>query len=381
MRRWTWLRRVIPAGMGGLLALSAVASSTVELRTVPEVSTPPLVGFSFSPWAVSWASGQTPTQALGTLLERLHPDVVRLPVYWSEVEPSPGQFDFTTLDDLLATVTDYDQTAQRPARVLLVVGARNINYPELRLPGWLSASAGEHLSTLYRSSAYQEYLRTSFSRLASIPILYAWQIENEPLDNVSTDRDDPVALSGRIVSAEMSLLRSIDRQHPAVVTTYNSSHLALDEKGASPLAWLYALFSGPKPAGHPSRALQLGDVLGLDVYVVTPSTPLSEDSAIERIGWKAETIEYWAQKARASGRSLWLTEMQAGPWANAPGFTTTDLVLSADLYRDRGASLVLLWGVEGWLHSDQWMRAGLRAVAILRATSDPACAFSTRHPC
>ena len=129
------------------------------------------------------------------------------------------------------------------------------------------------------------------------------------------------------------------------------------------------------------QALQLGDVLGLDVYVVTPSTPLSEDSAIERIGWKAETIEYWAHKARASGRSLWLTEMQAGPWANAPGFTTTDLVLSADLYRDRGASLVLLWGVEGWLHSDQWMRAGLRAVAILRATSDPACASSTGHPC
>src|SRR5207249_4905946 len=321
----------------GLLALSALASSTVELRTVPEVSTPPLVGFSFSPWAVSWASGQTPTQALRTLLDRVKPDVVRLPVYWSEVEPSPGQFDYTPVDDLLDTVTAYDATAPRPARVLLVVGARNINYPELRLPGWLSPSAAANLSTVYRSSEYQEYLRTSVARLASLPILYAWQIENEPLDNVTTDRADSVAVSARMVSDELALLRSIDRQHPAVVTTYNSSHLTLDQRGASPLAWLYSLFSGPKPAGHPARALQLGDVLGLDVYVVTPNTPLTEDTAIERIVWKADTIDYWAQQARAAGRSLWLTEMQAGPWSNAPGFTPTDLVLSADLYRDRGA--------------------------------------------
>jgi hypothetical protein len=381
MPQRTWLRG-ISAGISGLLALSAVASSTVEVRTVPEVAVPPLVGFSFSPWAVSWASGQTPSQALRTLLRRLQPDVVRLPVYWSEVEPSPGEFDFTTVDEMLDTVTDYDRTSVREARVLLVVGARNINYPELRLPGWLSDSEAAHLSTLYRSTAYRDYLRTSFSRLASVPIVYAWQIENEPLDDVTTDRSDSVAINSQIVTSEMALLRSIDRQHPAVVTTYNSSHLTLDLKGASPLAWFYSLLGGgPKPAGHPARALQLGDVLGLDVYVVTPSTPLTEDTAIERIGWKADTIDYWAQQARASGRDLWLTEMQAGPWANAPGFTPTDLVLSADLYRDRGASLVLLWGVENWLYSDQWMRAGLHAIAILRSTSDPVCPAATGRHC
>jgi hypothetical protein len=382
MVQWAWLKRVVPVGISGLLALSAFTSSTATLKTVPEVETPPLVGFSFSPWAVSWASGQTPPQALRTLLDRIHPDVVRLPVYWSEVEPSPGQFDFTAVDDLVATVSEYDQSAARRSRILLVVGARNIDYPELRLPGWLSEGAATHLASLYGSSTYREYLRTSFARFASLPLLYAWQIENEPLDNVTSDRSVSVAVSSRIVSAELGLLRSIDRQHPAVVTTFNSSHLTLDQKGASPLAWLYSLFSvGPRPAGHPAAALQLGDVLGLDVYVVTPSTPLSQDDAIERIGWKAETIDYWAQKARASGRSLWLTEMQAGPWANAPGFTPTDLALSADLYRDRGASLVLLWGVEGWLHSNQWMRAGLHAVAILRSASDPVCTPAVGHRC
>lgn len=367
--------------VGCLLAVMGVASSPVEVRTFPESQDPPEVGFSFSPWAVSWAAGETPTQALRTLLEQLEPDVVRLPVYWSEVEPSPGEFDFTSIDDLIQTVEAYDATAERPARVLLVVGARNLSYPELRLPGWVSESAASDLVRLYRSASYREYLRRSFERLARIPVLYAWQIENEPLDNVTTDRQGSVALSAAIVSTELKLLRSIDRQHPAVVTTFNSSHVALDKKGASPLAWFYALIAGPKPAGHPARALELGDVLGLDVYVVTPSTSLSQDSAIERIDWKAETIDYWSQKAHASGRSLWLTEMQAGPWADAPGFTPTDLILSADLYRDRGASLVLLWGVEGWLHSNQWMRAGLRAIRLLRSTSDPVCTPTIGHPC
>ncbi|HYM50708.1 MAG TPA: hypothetical protein VET65_09065 [Candidatus Limnocylindrales bacterium] len=358
-----------------------MASAPAQIQALPEASSPPLVGFSFSPWAVSWAAGETPTQALRTLLDRLSPDVVRLPVYWSEVEPSPGDFDFTTIDDLVQVVTDYDTTATRQTRILLVVGARNISYPELHLPGWVSQGAVRNLKTLYASREYTQYLTTSFEQFAPLPILFGWQIENEPLDNVVSDQSGSVAVPSAIVSSELKLLRKVDRVHPAVVTTFNSAHVSLDKRGSGPLAWLWNLLPGPKPAGHPARALQLGDALGLDIYVVTPSTPLSQDSAIERIGWKADTIDYWSQQSRASGRSLWITEMQAGPWAQTSGFTTTDLIVSADVYRDRGASLVLLWGVEGWLHSNQWMRAGLHAIHILRSTTDPVCRPAVGRPC
>jgi hypothetical protein len=381
MGRWNWLRGACPAGLSCLLALTGVASTAVQVQTIPEVSTPPLVGFSFSPWAVSWAANQTPPQALQILLDRLQPDVVRLPVYWSEVEPSPGQFDFTTVDDLIDTVTRHNLISSRETRVLLVVGARNISYPELHLPGWVSAAAAQNITRLYTSTDYRQYLTTSFRRFAALPTLFGWQIENEPLDGVATEVVSAGAVPSNVVSAELKLLRAIDSAHPAVVTTFNSSHVTLDQKGSGPLAWLYALLPGPKPAGHPAKTLQLGDALGLDLYVVTPTTPLSQDSAIERIDWKADAIGYWSQKSRASGRELWITEMQAGPWLDTTGFTTTDLIVSADVYRDRGASLVLLWGVEGWLHSNQWMRAGLRAISILRSTSDPVCKAPVGHPC
>jgi hypothetical protein len=122
----------------------------------------------------------------------------------------------------------------------------------------------------------------------------------------------------------------------------------------------------PKPVGHPLPTLGLGDVLGLDLYVVTPSTPLTDAGAVERIRWKEEALEYWVRRAGSVGKQLWVTEMQASPWNETTGFTADDLVASAHLYRRGGASVVLLWGVEGWLSDPGWMAAGKQAVHILR---------------
>ena len=332
--------------------------------------TPPLVGFSFSPWAVSWASGQTPRSALALLLERLHPDLVRLPVYWSEVAAQPDRFDFTSLDGLVETIRAYNRalpSTARPARLLLVVGGRNLVYPELRVPGWVSAGDQKNLRDLYSRKPYRGYLSASFKHFAGLPELYGWQIENEPLDDVTTDRSSSVALPALTVDSELLLLRSIDRRHPAVITTFNSSHVTLDEKAAGSLGWLYRMLPGPRPAGHPLEALQLGDALGLDLYVVTPSTPLQQDPAWERIAWKAQTLDYWSERAKAAGKALWITEMQAAPWAATVGFTTQDLEDSARSYRGR-ATVVLLWGVERWLYDGPWMEAGERAIATMRSS-------------
>jgi hypothetical protein len=163
-------------------------------------------------------------------------------------------------------------------------------------------------------------------------------------------------------------LRTFDGVHPVVVTTYDSSHVDLDRVGASPLAAVYQYLPLiPKPVGHPMPTLGLGDVLGLDLYVVTPSTPLSDAGVAERIGWKEEALEYWVRQADSVGKQLWVTEMQAAPWYETTGFTINDLLASAYLYRHGGASVVLLWGVEGWLSDPDWMAAGKQAVHILRA--------------
>src|SRR5439155_24319742 len=142
------------------------------------------------------------------------------------------------------------------------------------------------------------------------------QAENEPLDNVDAGGGGSVDLPAQEVASEISLLRSFDGVHPIVVTTYNSAHVDLDRVGASPLGTLLGyLPTIPKPAGHPLPTLRLADVLGLDLYVVTPSTPLDDAGVNERIRWKAQALAFWARLATAAGKELWVTEMQAAPWA------------------------------------------------------------------
>jgi hypothetical protein len=323
----------------------------------------PLVGFTFSPEAL--APGTEPTSALRELLWRLAPDIVRLPVYWESVAPTPGAVDFSDVDSLVSTVNAYDSAStHHHARVVLVAGVRNVLTPEVHVPDWAQSTAA--LQTLVASHTYRQYLLLTFKRYAKSPLLYGWQIENEPLDSTNPDLGD-VDLSASEVQSEIQLLRRVDPVHPIVVTTYDSAGVNLDKVQGSRWEWLWNMLPFvAHPAGHPGAVLQLGDALGLDVYVVTPTTPLSQGTPLERIGWKAQALDYWALRAAQSGKSLWITEMQAAPWLNTDGFTTDDLLASASLYRSTGAEMVLLWGVESWLDSPAWMTAGRTAIATLR---------------
>ena len=259
------------------------------------------------------------------------------------------------------------QKGSRRTDVVLVVGARNLVYPEVHLPAWLDTKNVHKLETLLKTTGYRRYLDTTFRRYASLPMLRAWQVENEPLDNASVNQVTSGALPASMVRSEIDLLRSIDLVHEVVVTTFNSSHVTLDLRAASPLGWLYAHLPGAKPAGHPSQALTVGDTLGLDLYVVTQATPLQTTSPSTRIAWKEESLDYWQSQASKHGRALWVTELQASPWFGTSGFTVSDLLSSALAYRGHGVSVYLLWGVEDWLNSPDWMQAGITSIKLLRS--------------
>jgi hypothetical protein len=343
----------------------AAAFPTRAVDPAPAPLNPPLVGFSFSPAAVP--SGVDPEQGLAALLSTLQPDVVRLPIYWSTVAPTPTSLDYAEVDRLIAIIGRHNaRKGSRHTQVVLVVGARNFVYPEVHLPDWLDTKDVHKLDKLLKTPIYRRYLESTFRRYASLSILRAWQVENEPLDNASLNQLTTGALPASTIRSEVDLLRSIDLVHEVVVTTFNSSNVALDAREASPLAWLYARLPGAKPAGHPAQAMTMGDTLGLDLYVVTESTPLDVTTASTRIAWKEETLDYWQARAQNHGRSLWVSEMQASPWNGTTGFTPNELVLSALAYRGHGVSAYLLWGVEEWLDSPEWMEAGITAIGLLR---------------
>ena len=345
--------------------VGAVAFPTLAVDPAPPPLNPPLVGFSFSPEAIT--DGSDPEQALARLLQNLQPDLVRLPVYWSSVAPTETSLDYGEVDDLIKTIEAHNaMKGSRHTQVVLVVGARNLVYPEVHLPAWLDTSKIHKLETLLKTASYRRYLQTTFGRYARLSILDAWQVENEPLDDASINQVNTGALPAAMVRSEVDLLRSIDLVHEVVVTTFNSSHVTLDVRASSPIAWLYAHLPGAKPAGHPAQALTMGDTLGLDLYVVTDSTPLETVTASTRIAWKEESLDYWQSQAVKNGRALWVTEMQASPWIGTTGFTVNDLLSSALAYRGHGVSVYLLWGVEDWLDSPAWMEGGIQAIKLLR---------------
>jgi hypothetical protein len=351
-----------------LMAVGAVIGSTIQpagvgSAEIARAATPALVGFSFSPRTAVWL-GEDPGPALETLLRELTPDLVRLPVYWDSVEARPGVFDFSETDRMMSIVAAYNQAHRsRPARVILVAGLRNMGYPEIYVPAWIPLDERDPASKMDLDPRYQGYLAATVVHYRNSPILHSWQLENEPLDNVPTIAGTEVDIDGDALQDEIEKVKAMDTRHPIVITTYNSATVSLDMVALSPGGSHPS--TGPLPAGHPLGALQLGDTLGLDLYVVTGDTSLSDASAHKRIDWKSRAMVYWAGQAAVQNKPLWITEMQGAPWPGLDNFTPTDLLYSANAYRRHGASVVLLWGVETWLGSDTWMQAGRQARAVL----------------
>jgi hypothetical protein len=322
----------------------------------------PLVGFSYSP-ILSTYLNRDPAADLSTLLTRTNPDLVRLPVYWDLTQASPGTLDFTVTDQLLEVIGDHNRTSSRPARVILTIGARNFLYPELHAPAWAGPRQQPELGLAQQGSDYRAYFKSTLVRYRSSPLLYAWQIENEPFDYVVNESTGDDQITSEQMAWEISEAHRLDPNHRAVTTTFDGWNVMVD--------WLQTnLASVLDPSGHPAAALQTGDALGLDLYVDGPSTPFRFATVALRTSWKAEAIRYWSAVASSQGKEVWLTEMQAQPWATDPGdFTTDDLLVSAKVYRNTPLKVVLLWGVETWLGDPAWMQAAIEAMGFLRTPS------------
>jgi hypothetical protein len=347
----------------GLICLAGLALLLGSEVWPPSTPSAPLVGFSYSPLMSQWAH-RDPVQDLEILLAATDPDLVRLPVYWESVEPTADTLDFSSIDALLAVVEDHNRLAVSPTRVVLTIGARNILYPELHAPGWAGARQQPYLNDMQLSTAYRTYFDGSIARYRSSPLLYAWQVENEPFDYVVNDLTGADQITAQQLSWEIAQVHELDPHHEVVTTTFDGWNVSVD------MLQLYAPLVlaglGGYPSGHPEQTLAAGDALGLDLYVDGPPIPLRFTSVDLRTAWKQQAVDFWAGQARTQGKDLWLAEMQAQPWGSTTGFTPANLVASAVDYRQEPLKVVLLWGVETWLQDPAWMAAATQAMTILR---------------
>jgi hypothetical protein len=346
-----------------LVAMMAAAVALGSEMWVHEPPAPPLVGFSFSP-LISQNAGRSPTQDLKYLLDSTSPDLVRLPIYWELVEPTPQLRDFSSIDELMEVVTQHDLHSAVTTRVVLTVGARNFLYPELHAPDWAGPRMQPYLGQAQSGFAYRDYFDLSIARYRGSPLLYAWQVENEPLDYVTNELTGEDRISPSQLAWEVGEVHRLDPQHKVALTSYDGPNVAVDMLQI----WVPQVLKPFTQVGHPETVMQTADALGLDLYVDGPIIPYRRLTSISlRSQWKEDAVGFWSDRAQGDGKDMWLAEIQAQPWGGSSTFKTSDLMATAVNYRQEDLQVALLWGVDTWLEDPAWLSAAGNAMDILRA--------------
>ncbi|OGL96410.1 hypothetical protein A2318_03365 [Candidatus Uhrbacteria bacterium RIFOXYB2_FULL_45_11] len=267
----------------------------------------------------AWHLGLDVMQSYKDLIEDLGVRIVRLPVYWPDVEPDQGKYVWNQLDELVR----YSESRQ--VELTLVVGRKVPRWPECFIPSW-----AQKLSKNDQEQAVKDMIETVVRRYRSSPAIVRWQIENEPFLPFGVCEQ----ISKNDLQTEIALVRSLDTR-PIQVTASGEMN----------------------PWGMIST---MGDVLGISVYRETwnavfgyftyPLSPLFYRVRSWPIRW--------------SGKEILVSELQAEPWfsedLNARPvtywyevFTAEDFVKNINFVNEIGVSEVDLWGAEWWMYAKQ----------------------------
>jgi len=167
--------------------------------------TPETVGVSFSQkqaerFGSNWKANYI------AILDDLGFKNIRIPAYWDRIEPKAGQYDFSETDWMI------EEAAKRSAKITLIVGQKNIRYPECYYPEWVNTK-----NTEQASSQATKMVKTVVDRYKDNPNVKAWQLENEFL-LASFGECPNNLLTNRQLAKELAALKSVDTKKPVVFT-------------------------------------------------------------------------------------------------------------------------------------------------------------------
>ena len=172
-----------------------------------EKNQPFQLGVSFIP-DYAQSLGLNPPETLDNLF-KIGVRQVRLVSYWSDAEPTPGQYDFSQLD------WQFSKAEAAHAQVVLTVGLRQPRWPECHAPAW---AASEPVQVW--QPQLESYMRAVVTRYRHSPSLQSYQLENEFFlkgFGACTNFD-----RSRLVS-EYNLVKNLDPSHPIIVGRSNNA--------------------------------------------------------------------------------------------------------------------------------------------------------------
>lgn len=131
-----------------------------------ESSQPYKLGVSFSPeYAASL--GLNPQKTMKALIG-IGVKEFRLDSYWSNMEPSPGVYNFSSLD------WQFNLATKAHAKVILVLGLRQPRWPECYMPSW----ANNEPQSVWQGQL-ENFMAKVIGRYKNSPALASYQLENE----------------------------------------------------------------------------------------------------------------------------------------------------------------------------------------------------------
>lgn len=297
---------------GVVLLFVALTAYTIWFNFIPRE--PPHLGVTFST-TYSEQLGLDWKDVYLASLDELHVRAYRIPVYWSELEPEPGEYDWVQLDFIVK------EAEKRGAKLMLVLGEKVPRWPECYTPDWAELKA-----PVYAHKALLDTIEEVVLRYKDSDALKAWQIENEYFFPFGVcPEPEP-----EFIRQEIEFVRSLDPDHPIFTTVSGElepfTGIGLDVDGI----------------GVSMYRITWNDFFGYFFYPLSP----------QFYSLKSLMAEPFVDQ-------VIISELQAEPWFNKPiqdhtdqeradAFTVDLFEKNVDFATRTGISEVYLWGLEWW---------------------------------
>jgi len=262
------------------------------------------------------------------ILAELPSKKFRLVVYWNDVQPVKGSYNYSDIKYQLDKLEKYPDS-----EVIMVIGRKVIRYPECHEPGWWQNIRDEN----EREKELLTYIEKTVNELKGYKSIKYWQVENEALFPFG-ECTDMKNLRG-LLKQEVELVRKLDPTRQIIIQDsgeggfWKTSNDLGDIVGISMYRKVWFDFGGTLD----NWSFQIKYPVGASFYKI-----------------KADLLGIPFEKIKA-------TEVQAEPWGPVRNYLLTtqesDKSMSQEDFdgiieftRNSGFKEAHLWGVEWWYH-------------------------------
>jgi hypothetical protein len=266
-----------------------------------------------------------PQDTLSAMLSDLQLKQVRLVSYWSDIEPTPGHYDFSKLDWQFAMANKYH------AKVSLAIGMRQPRWPECHEPGWANIDPNNRQK--WEPQLYK-YMQAVINHYKDNPALKDYELENEFFMKVFGECKD--FDRSRLVE-EFNMVKGMDPKHHVIVSRSDN--------------WIGI------PVGKPTP-----DEFAISIYKrVWDATITHRYFEYPLPSWFYSSLA--GAEEIYSGKNMIIHELQAEPWTpKGLDITQTSVdeqykSMNPQRLKDRidygeatGMKTIDLWGAEWWYY-------------------------------